>query len=209
MRGNFSRMRDGVAVADACKTGIDLTDAAASADQRVKLLGRCGSDGHARAIVEDDVERFDVVNDFAAEQAMHAATVVADHAAESAAGMGRRIRRVGKLMQLRGVAQTVENDAGLNASEPLVGVQRLKRIHEARKVKDHRHVDALAGEAGTSAAGKHGGTGGAAGGQPSLNVGGIARKNNADGKLAVVRSVSGVKSARAGIKMHFSAKRFL
>ena len=78
---------------------------------------RCGADRHARAVVEHDVERFHVVDDFAAQQAVHAATVVADHAAEGAAGVGGGVRRVGQVMQFGGVAQAVEDDAGLDAGE--------------------------------------------------------------------------------------------
>src|ERR1039458_39889 len=100
---------------------------------------------------------------------MHAATVVANHAAESAAGVRRGIWSIGKLMGLGGVAQAVEDDAGLHASEPLRGVKLLKRIHETRKVKDYGHVDALAREAGASATRKNGGTRGAAGSQCGLN----------------------------------------
>ena len=120
--GKFFADQSGVAVADAREAGVDLADAAAGADERVELLGRRGSDGHARAVVENDVERFHVVDDFAAEQAVHAATVVADHAAEGAAGVRGGIGRVGEVMQLGGVAQAVENDAGLDARESLRGI---------------------------------------------------------------------------------------
>ena len=163
-------------------------------------VGRRGAHGHARAVVEHDVERFDVVNDFAAEQAVDAATVVADHAAEGAAGVSGGIGRVGEVMEFGGVAQAVENDAGLDARQLLRGVESMERIHVARIVEDHGHVDALAGEAGARAAGQHGGAGGAAGGQCGFNVGGVAREDDADGKLAVVRGVGGVESARAEIE---------
>ena len=199
----------GVAVAEACKSAVDLADAATTMDERVKTFGRRGSDRHTRAVVENDIERFDVVNDFAAEQAVHAATVVANHATEGAAGVRGRIGRVGELMELGGIAQPVENDSGLNAGEPLRGVQFLKRIHETRKVKDNSDIDALAGEAGTRAARENGSTCGAAGGQCGLNVGCVAWKNDADGKLAVVRRIGSVKSARARIEAHFAANRFL
>ena len=85
----------------------------------------------------------------------------------------------------------------------------LKRIHEARVVEDHGHVDALAGEAGACAARKNGSARGAAGGQRGFNIGGVARKNDADGKLAVIRRIGGVESARAEIEADFAAKGFL
>ena len=199
----------GIAVADARKAGVDLTNAAASANERVKALGRRGSHDHARTVVEDDVERFHVVNHFAAEQAMHAATVIADHAAESTTGMRRRIGRVGKLMQLGSVAQAVENDAGFDTSKLGARVNRGERVHVPRVIKDNGDVDALAGEAGARTTRKNGGAGGTAGGQCGLHVGRVARKDDADGELAVVRRVSSVKSARAWIKAHFATKGIL
>ena len=78
------------------------------------LLGAGAADGHAGAVVEDDVEGFDVVDDLAAQQAVDAATVVADHAAEGAAAVGSRIGGVGQVMQFGGFAQAVENDAWLD-----------------------------------------------------------------------------------------------
>ena len=81
----------------------------------VELFRRGGAHGEARAVVEQDVERFDVVDNFAAQQPMDAATVVADHAAERAAGVGGGVGRVGQVVELGGVAQAVENDAGLDA----------------------------------------------------------------------------------------------
>ena len=52
----------------------------------------------------------------------------------------------------------------------------VERVHVARVVKDHGHVDALAGEAGARAAGQNGSARGTAGGQRGLNIGGIARE---------------------------------
>ena len=88
----------GVAVADAREAGVDLTDAAALADEALKLGGRGGADGEARAVVEDEIHGLDVVDDLAAEQAVGAAGVVADHAAEGAAGVGSGVGRVGEVV---------------------------------------------------------------------------------------------------------------
>ena len=71
----------------------------------------------ARAVVENDVERLHIVNGLAAQQAVHAATVVADNAAEGAAGVGGGIGRVGKVMHFCGVAQAIEHDAGFDAGK--------------------------------------------------------------------------------------------
>ncbi len=57
----------GVAVADALEAGVDLAHAASGADERVELVGRRDANGHARPVVEHDLERFHIVNGFAAE----------------------------------------------------------------------------------------------------------------------------------------------
>ncbi len=193
--GKLFSNESGVTVADAREARVDLTDAASSEDKCIKTLGRCGSNGHARAVVENDVERFNVVYDLAAEQAMHAATVVTDHAAKRAAGVRRGIGRVGELMRFGGVAQTVKDNAWLDACKFGAGVQGRECVHVPRVIKDHGHIDALAGEACAGTTREHSSARGAAGGQCRLNVGRIARKNDADGELAIVRRVRGVKSA--------------
>ena len=60
--------------------------------------------------------------DFAAQQPVHAATVVADHAAQGAARVGGRIGRIGQVMLLGCIAQPVENDARLHRSELRFGI---------------------------------------------------------------------------------------
>ncbi len=116
--GKFFADQFGVAVANAREAGIDLSYAAARADERVEFDRRSGADGHARTVVEHDFEGFHVVDNFAAQQAVHAATVVAYHASEGTAGVGGGVRRVGQVMHFGGVAQPVENNAGLDAGDP-------------------------------------------------------------------------------------------
>ena len=50
---------------------------------------------------------------------MDAATVVANDTAEGAAGVSGGIGRVGEVMEFGGVAQAIEDDAGLDAGELL------------------------------------------------------------------------------------------
>ena len=116
----------GVAIANARQACVDLAYAAAGADQRVEFGRRRGADRHPGAVVENDVERFHVVDGFAAQQTVDAATVVADDAAEGAARMRGGVGRVGEVMNLGGVAQAVEHDARLNARDPLRGVELLE-----------------------------------------------------------------------------------
>ena len=85
----------------------------------------------------------------------------------------------------------------------------VERIHVARVVEDHGHVDALAGKAGARAARQNRSAGCAAGCQSGFDIGRVAGKNDADGKLAVVRGVGGVEGARAEIEADLAAQRFL
>ena len=89
------------------------------------------------------------------------------------------------------------------------GIDCGERVHVARVVEDYGDVDALAGEAGARAARQNGGSGGAAGSQSGFDIGGVAGKDDANGKLAVIGRVGGVQCARAEIEVHFAAKAFL
>ncbi len=136
---------------------------------------------------------------------MHAATVVADHAAERAAGVGGGVGRVGEVMDLGCFAQAVENDARLNHGKLCAHIDGGEPVHVLREVEDNGDVRALSGEAGAGAAWQHGGPGGAAGGQCSFNVGRIAGHDYADGKLAVVGRVGRVHGAEAHVEADFAA----
>ena len=96
------------------------------------------------------------------------------------------VGRVGEVMQFGGVAKAVEHDAGLDARSLGSGIDGVERVHVARIVKDHGHVDALAGQAGAGAAGQNGRAGGATSCERGLDIGGVAGEDYADGQLAVI-----------------------
>ena len=146
-----------VVVANAPEAGVDLALAAAAANDGIELLVAGAAHGHARAVVEHNVERFHVVHNLAAQQPVHAAGVVADHAAEGAARVGCGIGRVGQVVLLGGLAQAVEDDAGIDGGELAFGIERGEPVHVSRVVENDGDVGALAGQAGASAAGQHGG----------------------------------------------------
>jgi len=74
--------------------------------------------------------RFQIVDDFAGHQAVEARAVVADHAAEGAAGVAGRVGPIGEVVNFGGIAQTIENDAGLDAGD--FGADRSTRgVHVA------------------------------------------------------------------------------
>src|SRR3546814_1248282 len=82
---------------------------------------------------------------------MDTAAVVADHAAERVAAVGRRIGAEGQMMLLRRVAQRVEAAARLHASEPLLRVERHDPVEMAGEVDHACYVAALPGEARAAA----------------------------------------------------------
>ena len=140
---------------------------------------------------------------------MRAAGVVADHAAERAAAVRRRIRPEREVMALRRDPQRVEDDARLNAREPLPGsISRIRFMYFV-KSKHDRDVAALAGEARAGAARQHRRAELPAGGHRRDHVVGVARNDEADRNLAVVRAVGGVQRAAAAVEADFAADRSL
>src|SRR5581483_10197416 len=79
-------------------------------------------------------------------------------------------------------------------------------MHVTGEVEYDADVDALAGKAGTSSAGKDCSPCSSAGGEGGFDVSSIARVNDADGKLAVVGGVGGEECARAQIKEYVAAE---
>src|SRR5581483_4976724 len=104
------------------------------------------------AIVGDNLEGFDVVVGFAAHDGVDAAGVVADHAAECAAVMAGRIGGECEVMFLGGVAQVVEDYAGLDAGDPALGINLQNLSHVPGEVEDHGYVAALPGQGSPPAA---------------------------------------------------------
>ena len=141
-----------IGIPDAGQAGIDLPPPSAAGDDRLQL-GFCGSaDGEPGAVVEQNIERLDIVDRLAAHERVYATGVVADHSAQRAAAMGSRIGSEGKVVFFRGIAQPVEHDARLDAGELLRRVQFENRVHIFGEIHDHGHIAALAGERGAASA---------------------------------------------------------
>jgi hypothetical protein len=80
-----------------------------------------GAYGEAGAVVEEEVEGEDVVDGLAAHEGVDAAGVVADHAADGAAGVGGGIGGEGEGEFFCGVADAIEDDAGLDVEVRVMG----------------------------------------------------------------------------------------
>ena len=118
--------------------------------------------------------------------------------------MRRRIRREGEAVQLGGVAQHVAHRAGLDAGKALVSIDRQHAIEVLRAVDDERDVHALPAKRGAAAAREDGHAVFPAQRRRGDDVLGAARQQHADGDLAVIRGVGGVRRPRAGIEAHLT-----
>jgi hypothetical protein len=162
------------------------------------------ADFHSRAVVSDDFEFFDIVIRLAGHYGVDAAGIVSDHATDGAAVVAGGIGREGQVIFLGGVAQIVEDDAGLHAGDATLRIDLDDLGHVPGKIQNDGDVAALAGERGPAAAAEKGRGKFAAHGNCGENVIGIPRKDDADWNLAVVRSVGRVEGAAAVVKADIS-----
>jgi hypothetical protein len=138
---------------------------------------------------------------------MYAATVVADHATEGAAAVGGGIGSIRKVVVLRGLAQSVKHYTRLYDREAGCRVEGREPVHVTREVEDYGNVGGLACHAGAGPAGKNGCADGAASGHGCLDIGGVARQNDAHGKLTVVGGIRCGECTRCQIELDLAAKR--
>ena len=176
------------------------------ANDTVKLFLAGRADLHALAVISKDVEGLDVVVGFAGHDRVHAAGVVADHAAKRAAVVSCGIGREGQVMLFGLAAQTIEHHAGLHASDASLGIDFEDACHVLRKIENDGRVTALSSKRGAAAAGEKRSVMLAAESDSGEDIFFIARNHDANRDLPVVRSVGCVKGAAAGIKTDFAAK---
>jgi hypothetical protein len=114
--------------------------------------------------------------------------------------MAGRIGSEGQVMFLRGVAEMIENDSGLDASDASLGINFEDVAHVPGEVQHDGDIAALTSEGSAAAATEERSPELATGGDSRDDILRVIRKNDPDGNLAVVGSVGGVKSAAAGIE---------
>ncbi len=205
--GEFCADEVGVGVAEALELGVDLAGAASGGDVGGEFGFGGGADGHAGAVVEEDVEGVDVVDGFAAHEGVDAAGVVADHAADGAAAVGGGVGCVGEGEFFGGFADAVEDDAGLDVDGAGDGIDGAHLVHVLREVEDDGGVAALAGERGACSAREDGGFEAAADFDGGDDVCFVEGDDEADGDVTVVGGVGGVEGAggrrRSGLRRGF------
>ena len=196
----------GVPVAEVAEAGVDGAPAAPLRHDAVQVGVRRRADGHARAVVRQDVERHDVRVGLPGHDRVHAAGVVPDHAAQRAPPVRRGIGPERQTVRLRRGAELVEDDPRFDACRVRVGVD----LHDApkvlRAVQHHRHVAALAGEARPAAAGQDRRVVGAAHVDRGHEVLDVSRHHDPDGHVPVIGSVRRVQGAVAGREEDLTAE---
>jgi hypothetical protein len=199
----------GVPVADLPEIRVDLAAASALSRDGIELAIACGAHRQLGAVVQQDPELLDVVDRLPGKQRVRPARVVADHAADRASVVGRRVRAERQVVRFGGIAQRIEHHAGFNAGESSRRVDLDDPIHVLREIEHHRHVAALPGQARSSAprqdrravlsADRHRGD----------DILAVAWDDEADRNLAVVRSVGGIQGPAAAIKPYLATDRLL
>ncbi len=200
MGGKRSRTRLGVAVGEVPQTAVDLAPPPAGSDGGRQIGVARRADGEALAVVGQDVEGGHVVGGAAGHDGVDAAAVVADHAAQGAAVVGGRVGPEGEAVGLGGGPQVVQHRARLHHGQAALGVDLDDPMHVLGEVQHHRHVAALAGQAGAAAAGQDRHVVLAAEGDSGHDVVGVAREDDADWDLPVVGGVGGVQGAAAAVE---------
>ena len=183
---------------------IDFSTASALGDDAFEFGLARRPNAHASAVVEEDVELFDIICGAACHLRMYAARIVADHSAQSAPGVRRGIRTKGEVIFLCGIPQVVANDAGLNASDPARRIDFDQVVHVFGKIEQDSHVAALAGETRAATSRKNGSAKGSAKRDRFLDILRIARNDHADRRLTVIGAIGRVESSTATIETNFA-----
>ena len=196
-----------VPVADRRQARVDLTDPPALADARLEQRRWRRAHAHAQPVVGENVEFVDVVIRFARHHRVHAARVVADHPAERAPAVRRRVRPERQADALGLFAQPIEDDARLHPRLPARRVDCQDRVAVLREVEDDRDVAALPCQAGARPPREHRRPGRAAGGDGGDGILRVARIHHPNGHLAVIRRIGRIQGAVARVEAHLSPDR--
>src|SRR5271166_2688751 len=136
---------------------------------------------------------------------MHAARIVADHAAEGAAVVRGGIGRKGEVMFLGCGAESIEHDSRLYSGNAATRIDFQNPRHVLRKVEDHCDVAALSSQRRATAAAEQWRTVPPAKCDCGFNIIDIAEQNETNRNLAVVGPVCGIKRTCAAVEANFAA----
>src|SRR5262249_22571435 len=128
---------------------------AACENDSLQFLGGGRAHPHTDAFVSEDLQCLDVVVGLAGHHRVHAARVVADHAAECAATVCRRVRSEGKVMLFSSIAQVIEDHSGLNACEPALRIDLENLIEILGEIENYGSIATLASKRCAATAGQN------------------------------------------------------
>ncbi len=120
--------------------------------------------------------------------------------------MRRRVRAKRQMVYFSGVAEMIKNDSRLNPRDSPLGIDLKNLRHVAREIEHHGNIAALSSERCASAAAKNGSAKFACGRNRRDHVVRVARQNDADRHLPIIRSIRRVERAAAAIEAHISAQ---
>jgi hypothetical protein len=195
------------------QAAVDLAAPPRLGREPLQLVFVRRADAHPDAVVREDVQRLHVVGGARAgavelrHHGMHAAGIVADHAAERAVCVRRRIGPERQPVPLGGVPQIVEDGSGLYACAAAPGVDLQHAVHVFREIEADGDIAALARQAGAAATAEHGRPIVSACRQRALHVFDVAGNDDADRRLPVIGPVGRVQRAAAAIEPDFSFHR--
>src|SRR5208282_4792858 len=135
-----------IAVGERLEAGVDFSAAATFANEAFEIVSAGCADVHALPAVGEDFKRLDIVVSLSGHDRVHAAGVVADHASECAAVVGRRIGRESKVVLFGFSPKAIEDDSGLDARDTARRIDFENGRHVLRKVEDDGGVTTLSGE---------------------------------------------------------------
>ncbi len=150
------------------------------------------------AVGGEHVERDDVVGGPSVAEGAGAARVVADHPADRAAGVGRRVRAEAQPVPGGGLLQGGVHGAGLDRGGARLGVDRQHPVEVPRDVDDDAGAHGVAGDRRTGAAHGQRGAGLAGDGQGRGQLVGVAGTGHDLWDDAVERRVRGVERPGQG-----------
>ena len=146
----------------------------------------------ALAGATDHLQLQDVVGGAAVGQGPRPAGVVADHPAQGAAAVGRRVGAEAQPVGPGRRLEVVEHHARLDRGRGPLRVQRQHPPEVPAQVHDHAGTDGVAGDRGAGAPGRHRDAQLEAGGHDGLDLVGVAREGDQLGRHPVQRGVGRV-----------------
>ncbi len=195
----------GMSIAELFEPRIDLPDPAPRRDPRLELRLARRAHAHPRPVIQQHVQRHDIVDRLPAHQRMHAAGVIPDHAAQRASAMRRRIRRKGEVKLLRRLAHAVEHRPRLHVHRLRHRIDLADAVHVLRKIENDRRIAPLPRERRSRPARQNRRPKAAANRNRSNNIVLIDRNHQPDRDVPVVRRIGRIQRARGRIEADLSA----